>query len=176
MPVPIAIRVNMLSRRLTSDAQPRSKNGHPPQRTTGVARASWIQIDARPSRSCRSSPGTISPIDSISSGTDRARLNQNRRVMSASSGSASSSAVTVIGSSAMPQIGHAPGRSRMISGCIGQVYSVPGGAAGSGAGDRCAGTDGFSTNRPGCETMGRSAAAYRAGSALNFSTQCRLQK
>ena len=45
----------MLSWRLTSEAQPRSKNGQPPQRTTGVARANWIQTSARPpSRDARS--------------------------------------------------------------------------------------------------------------------------
>ena len=48
---------------------------------------------------------------------------QKRLVMSASSGFPSSS-VTVRGSSAMPQMGHAPGASRTISGCIGQVHSV----------------------------------------------------
>jgi hypothetical protein len=38
-------------------------------------------------------------------------------------------ALGVIGSSAMPQIGHAPGASRTIWGCIGQVHFVPGGAS-----------------------------------------------
>ena len=41
--------------------------------------------------------------------------------MSASSGLGGSSAVMVRGSSAMPQMGQAPGASRMTSGCIGQV-------------------------------------------------------
>jgi hypothetical protein len=41
--VPIAISVNMLSRPLTIDAQPRAKNGAAPQTTTGVARTSWSQ-------------------------------------------------------------------------------------------------------------------------------------
>jgi len=44
--------------------------------------------------------------------------------MSRSSGFASSLAVTVRGSSAMPQIGQFPGSARTISGCIGHVYSV----------------------------------------------------
>jgi hypothetical protein len=43
--------------------------------------------------------------------------------MSTSSG-LDSSPVGVRGSSAMPQIGHAPGASRTISGCIGQVHSA----------------------------------------------------
>ena len=49
---------------------------------------------------------------------------QNRRVMSRSSGFSCSTAVTVRGSRAMPQIGHEPGWLRTISGCMGQVYSV----------------------------------------------------
>ena len=46
---------------------------------------------------------------------------QNRRVMSASSGLGPVSAVMLSGSSAIPQIGQAPGPSCRISGCIGQV-------------------------------------------------------
>ena len=49
---------------------------------------------------------------------------QNRRVMSASSGLGPLSAVTVTGSSAIPQMGHEPGPGRRISGCIGHVHSV----------------------------------------------------
>ena len=44
--------------------------------------------------------------------------------MSASSGLGPVSAVTVTGSSAIPQIGHEPGPGRRISGCIGHVHSV----------------------------------------------------
>jgi hypothetical protein len=46
-------------------------------------------------------------------------------------GISSSSAVTVRGSSAMPQMGHEPGSERTISGCMGQVYSVRVGATGT---------------------------------------------
>ena len=46
---------------------------------------------------------------------------QKRRVMSRSSGLGPLSAVTITGSSAMPQIGQAPGPTCRISGCIGQV-------------------------------------------------------
>ena len=42
--------------------------------------------------------------------------------MSPSSEFSGASAVTTIGSSAIPQIGHAPGTSRTISGSIGQVH------------------------------------------------------
>ena len=48
---------------------------------------------------------------------------QKRRVMLTSSGLAAL-AVTVRGSRAMPQMGQAPGPSRTICGCMGQVYSV----------------------------------------------------
>ncbi len=59
-------------------------------------------------------------------------LIHSRRVMLANSGLAAA-AVTVRGSSAMPQIGQAPGPSRTICGCMGQVYSVRSfGAAGCG--------------------------------------------
>ena len=40
-------------------------------------------------------------------------------------------AVTVRGSSAMPQIGHEPGPGRTICGCMGQVYSVRVAASGT---------------------------------------------
>src|SRR5207249_1038923 len=60
---------------------------------------------------------------------------QRRRVISTSSGLASSSKVTVLGSSAMPHIGHDPGSWRTMLGCMGQTYSVltdgAAGAAGS---------------------------------------------
>ena len=68
-----------------------------------------------------------------SRGAVNTRLIQKRRVMVRSSGSSSirAEAVTVRGSSAMPQIGHAPGPGCTISGCMGQVYSVWVGATGT---------------------------------------------
>ena len=76
------------------------------------------------------SAGTMLPIASTSSGAVTTALTQNRRVMSTSSGLCSPSAAATRGSSAMPQIGHAPGASRTISGCIGQVHWPPAGAGG----------------------------------------------
>src|SRR5882757_8681328 len=64
------------------------------------------------------------PMAIASSGTVRAALTQNRRLISRSSGFSSSPRVTVRGSSAMPQMGQLPGPGRTISGCIGQVHSV----------------------------------------------------
>ena len=45
--MPIAISVNMLRLRVSSDCQPRTKNGQPAHSTTGVANTSWIQFDRR---------------------------------------------------------------------------------------------------------------------------------
>ena len=52
-----------------------------------------------------------------------------RRVMSASSGLGPESAAAVAGSNAMPQMGQLPGPVCLISGCIGQVNSMPCGMA-----------------------------------------------
>src|SRR5690242_11240980 len=115
----------MLVERFTIDVQPRWKNGQPPHSTTGVARTSSIQDNQPLAKTDRIGiPGSMSPIASASRGAVSARLIQKRRVISRSSGFSFSFAVTVRGSSAMPQIGHAPGPGRTISGCIGQVYST----------------------------------------------------
>ena len=124
----------MFRLRWTSEYQPRWKNGQPPHSTTGVASSSSIHEPKRLSIG-EAMAGMRCPIVKTSSGTVSATLTQKRRVMSASSGfSGSSAEVTVRGSSAMPQIGQLPGASRTISGCIGQVHSVPFGAACAGAG------------------------------------------
>ena len=110
--------------RFTSDAQPRTKNGQPPQRTTGAASAKRIQF-TQPCGTidCSGWPGSISDTMNARIGAVITADQRNRRDMSSSSGFRSSTA-TVRGSSAMPQIGHAPGASRAISGCMGQVHSV----------------------------------------------------
>ncbi len=64
------------------------------------------------------------PIAKIRSGVVRIAATQKRVLMSRSSGFSSCVAVTVRGSSAMPQMGHDPGAGRTIWGCMGQVYSV----------------------------------------------------
>ena len=134
-----------------------------------------LDPDAAPAQRRRraAEPGIISAIASTSSGTVRARQTQNRRVMSIELGvRVRRRPWTVSGSSAMPQIGHAPGPSRTISGCIGQVYRVPAGAVAVGADTA---NVGFRTTRPSCPAAG-AVAVYRAGSALNRSRQPRLQK
>ena len=69
-------------------------------------------------------PAACQPWRSRAMARSARALIQKRRVMSRSSGFSSSVAVTVRGSSAMPQMGQDPARSRTISGCMGQVYSV----------------------------------------------------
>ena len=113
----------MLRWRFTNDSHPRTKNGHPPHKTTGVVSTNWIQYDSSTEISSGTMPGTISaPMASISNGRAKATLTQKRRDMSVNSALSSGLATGVIGSSAMPQIGQLPGPSRTISGCIGQVY------------------------------------------------------
>ena len=59
----------MLRLRVDERAQPRSKNGQPPQRTTGVARASCTQTDSGIGSGCQAN---MSPIVRTTSGIDKA--------------------------------------------------------------------------------------------------------
>ena len=117
----MAISVNMLRLRLSSDAQARWKNGQPAHQTTGVARANWIQADVAGGTRRWSTGNRWLPISSANTGRVSTSPIQNRRPMSASSGFGPSSAVATSGSSAIPQMGQLPGTPRRISGCIGQV-------------------------------------------------------
>src|SRR5580692_6626176 len=136
-PVPKAISVNIFRLRVTSDRPPRTKNGQPPHKTTGVARINSIHCHALGEANCISaeSPGNMSAMVTTRIGIVSATETQNLRVISTSSGFFSSSTLIVLGSSAIPQIGQDPGASRTISGCIGQVYSafVVGSAATTGS-------------------------------------------
>ena len=104
---------------MRSEFQPRTKNGQPAHSTTGVAKTSCSQFELTSSvmRQAEQWP----PISSATTGSASTSPIQNRRVMSTSSGFGPLSAVTSNGSSAMPQIGHEPGPTWRISGCIGQV-------------------------------------------------------
>ena len=133
MPSPIS--VNIFGLRFTSDAQKRSKNGQPPQITTGDASKSSIPFFSAGSiRSPSASPA----IESTSKGSDSAALTHNRLRIESYSGSACSPATISIGSRAIPQIGQLPGPICTISGCIGHVYrmfcGLAAGADGSGHG------------------------------------------
>ncbi len=106
-PTPMAIRVNMLGLRNFTDAQPRWKNGQPHHNTIGVARRNSIALPSAGETS--RSAGPMRSMAKATRGMPSATLHQKRRVMSRSSGFSSSAAVTVRGSSAMPQIGQKPG-------------------------------------------------------------------
>ena len=140
--------MNMLRLRRRIDSTARTKNGHPPHSTTGVASSS--------STGARARAGTSSVMATISNGTVIAAETHNRRAMSISSGFFSSTADATRGSSAIPHIGQLPAASRTTSGCIGQVHCAPGGAVTTGRGGAAA------TNAP--------------GSALNRSRHQVLQK
>ena len=143
----------MFGLRLAMDLHPRTKNGHPPHSTTGVAKAISNHCLARGETPLVSAAkgAANSAIATTSTGIARIADTQNRRVIFSSSGFVSSSALTSIGSSAIPQIGHDPGSFRTISGCIGQVYSR-----------------GPLRDLTGVSVGRTIAPAYRLGSAANF--------
>src|SRR5262245_6890671 len=116
--------VNMLGLRFTNDAHARSKNGHPAQKTTGVASTRPVQFSKGPQVIVRRPPPTMSATLNTTKGRPRRPPIQNRRVMSINSGFGCSDNEMTRGSSAIPQIGHDPGALLTISGCIGHVYSV----------------------------------------------------
>ena len=121
-PTPSEISENILRLRLANDCNPRTKNGRPAHRMTGVASANCTQPDiVCPSHCAGLSTGTISPIASTSTGRLSTRANQKRRVISFSSVLSPSSSVGDSGSSAIPHLGQDPGSSCLISGSIGQV-------------------------------------------------------
>ena len=123
----------MFGCRVLIDAQPRSKNGQPAHHTTGVEHTRPSQLIAvidetsmarSPTNTVECHAGNIPSMSAIvrrNTGTPRAAAIHNRRVMSTSSGFGPSSSETVIGSRAIPHLGHAPGPCCTISGCIGHV-------------------------------------------------------
>src|SRR3979490_2270711 len=126
MPTPRPINVNMFKLRVTRDRHPRTKNGQPPQSTTGVAKinSNHSQVLGEANRMNGDTEGAKSDMPTSRIGIVSTVQIQNLLVMFTNSGFFSSSAVTVLGSRAMPQIGHEPGLSRTIWGCMGHVYSV----------------------------------------------------
>src|SRR5438128_2532482 len=122
--MPMAISVNIFRLRVTSDCQPRTKNGQPAHSTTGVANRNCSQFDhVWPSSMWRLVRWP--PISSVRTGIVSRSPTQNRRVIAASSGFGAAPAEATSGSSAMPQIGQKPGPACLICGCIGQVEIVP---------------------------------------------------
>ncbi|QDV85779.1 hypothetical protein TBK1r_47950 [Stieleria magnilauensis] len=120
--VPTAISENMFKFIVRNDLAPRTNNGHPHQKTTGVARASCNQPNIAWLIQSAIRKPTIGPIAIRSSSTDSATPTQKRRFMSAYCLSSPSSAIeTTLGSKSIPQIGQSPGPTCSISGCMGQV-------------------------------------------------------
>src|ERR1700730_1534458 len=97
----------MLRLRVTSDCQPRTKNGHPAQSTTGVVNTNWIQFDSVGSTQLWP-PTRWPPISRKTGGTESTAPIQKRRVMSVSSAFGGASRLATEGYSAMPQIGQFP--------------------------------------------------------------------
>ena len=110
----------MLRLRLTTEFQPRTKNGQPAHRTTGVASMSCSQLEA----CC---PEQHVKVGQMTAHLERNHRNRQRQPDPEPAGHVGElgigpeSAVTVSGSSAMPQIGQEPGPTWRICGCIGQV-------------------------------------------------------
>lgn len=123
--MPIETRVNMFSERWRSESHPRRKNGAAAQKTTGVASANWIHWDTAIGMRSSKADTIGKSMDRTMTGTARAAAIQNRRVMSASSGSGPVASLAFTGSRAIPHFGQVPGPICRISGCIGQVYSTP---------------------------------------------------
>ena len=104
-----------------TDAMPRSKNGRPHHRTTGVARISSIQSSQDAEMIENASGAKCRPIATIASGIVKAAPTMNRRRKSTYSSLGPSVRLMPFGSSAIPQIGQVPGPTCSISGCMGQV-------------------------------------------------------
>src|SRR5712692_10763537 len=121
-PVPNPISVNIFGLRLTSEDQKRSKNGQPPQRTTGVARKNSIAFRTD---GARRRPRDSPSMEKSKRGKDKAALTQNRRRMESYSGSASTSEKTSIGSSAMTQTGKVPGPNCTLPAALGGSTDIP---------------------------------------------------
>ncbi len=115
---PMPISVHMLGLAVRIEAMQRTKKGHAPHSTTGVASTSCAQL-----RTVAGMAGTSDAphIARTRVAADSGSVHQKRRRKSTSSGFSSGSAVGITGSSAMPQMGQLPGASRRICGCIGQV-------------------------------------------------------
>ena len=128
-----------------------------------------------------SMPNKCRPISSTRTGAASAAPIQKRRVISMSSGLGPALAVGVIGSSAMPQIGHEPGPSRTISGCIGHVHFAPFGTSVVAVDAAClcpcawhapCVSSGFSVAQ---HDLASPPLAYFSGAATNFALQPALQ-
>ena len=107
-PVPSAINVHMFGLRLTTEAQPRLKNGQQTM-TTGVASANCTQPKSPwPIQSAKGMPMWL-PISSRKTASASGAVIQRRLLKSTYSGFGPLSAVGFIGSSAIPHLGQSAG-------------------------------------------------------------------
>ena len=120
-PTPRPISVHMFGCMVVSDAQKRLKKGAAAQTTIGVARTSSTQSSARAGMPAKPCGARCRPMAMTTSGRTRIAPTMKRRRMSRYSALGPCSTETVLGSSAIPQIGQSPGPTCSISGCIGQV-------------------------------------------------------
>ena len=107
----------MFGLRWSTDCAPRTKNGAPVHNTSGSVSTSSIQLCAAIENQPSRWPNIASSVTTAVKGS----VHQKRRWKSISSAFSPSSSVGSTGSSVMPHLGHWPGRSWRISGCIGQV-------------------------------------------------------
>ena len=106
----MAISVNMLRLRFTSDCQPRTKNGQPAQSTTGVASSSWSQFEVCCREHQMVEPGQMpAHLQRDHRKRQREADPEPARHVDRARGSAPPRRCTSTGSSAMPQIGQEPG-------------------------------------------------------------------
>jgi hypothetical protein len=114
----------MLGLRWTIERHPLCSSGQPHQSTTGEASSNCSH--GTPSGPIRAgSDPNIAAISTTTSGRVSASAIQNRRRMSTSSGSSAASSVGIAASSAIPHLGHVPGKSLSTPGHIGQKYAAP---------------------------------------------------
>src|SRR2546421_8649457 len=135
----------MFKFQVRNECHARTKNGQPPHSTTGLASAAWSQPAPAAQLAKRGAKNSL--IVARSNGRVSATPTQKRNVIERSSLSSASSSETLRGSSAMPQMGQLPGRSRRISGCIGQVYIAPAGSWDGEGGFGFRYCSGFAANR-----------------------------
>ena len=129
--------MNMFGLRFASESRKRTKNGQPPHSTTGDASASSSHDRTPAGTTCAKRGHHAAHREHQQRDRRRDADPEPARHVGELRVAVARRRVTVSGSSAMPQIGQAPGPSRTISGCIGHVHFPAAGAgdcAAAGAG------------------------------------------
>ena len=107
--MPIAMSVNMLRLRLTSERQPRTKNGHPAHSTTGVVRINCTQRDGVAVHPVRRAREQMRHREEKDRQRERRADPEPPRHVAQLGVLLFAAGFGVFGSSAMPQIGQLPG-------------------------------------------------------------------